>query len=42
MAANLCTVDITSPADCVTAIHNVISRRGGMIVKEFPTAGTRL
>ena len=38
----VCRVDITSPAHCVTAIYNVISRRGGMIVKEVPTAGTRL
>jgi U5 small nuclear ribonucleoprotein component len=35
-------VEITSPADCVTAIYNVISRRRGMIVKEFPKAGTPL
>lgn len=35
-------VIITAPADCVTAIYNVLSRRRGHVTKEVPIAGTPL
>lgn len=35
-------VTITAPADCTSAIYNVLSRRRGHVTKEVPIAGTPL
>lgn len=35
-------VEIQTPADCITAIYNVLSRRRGHVTKELPKPGTPL